>query len=87
MLTKIDEGLRRRGWVVASLIFDGVLVEHRKESSLRAAVDAVEGDLRREGWGHVKLAIKPLYGEQEAGKEGAWPIVTVRQANKVLDRV
>ena len=72
VLDKIDESLCGQGWTVASLIYDGMLVEHRKgdgqdpstggwlelESALRVAEEAVAKALDY----RISLLEKPLYG-------------------------
>ena len=74
VLDAIDESFRNQGWTVASLIFDGMLVEHREgdtqdastgcwlqlEDALRTAETAV---LDKLGY-RISLLEKPLYDGQ-----------------------
>ena len=48
ILNTIDEHLRQAGWVVASLIFDGVLVEHRGDASLDEAIRSAQQAVRKQ---------------------------------------
>ena len=74
------------GWTVASLIFDGVLVEHREGHDLRSALYAVVRQDLADAWPDVRLEIKPLHDEQRARQPGVWPIESVCKARAALAR-
>lgn len=60
VLATIDAHFKDNGWTVASLIFDGVHVEHRVDACLTDAIRGAEERVRMELGYAIKLAEKPL---------------------------
>ena len=61
ILNTIDESLRRAGWVVASLQFDGCHVEHRPGVDFTAALRVAEEAVKRELGYTIQLKEKALF--------------------------
>jgi hypothetical protein len=60
VLATIDSHFNEKGWTVASLIFDGVHVEHRVGACLTDAMRGAEERVRMELGYTIKLTEKPL---------------------------
>ena len=60
VLAAIDVHFRENGWTVGSLIYDGVLVEHRSDAGLKDAMRGAEERVRAEVGYTIKLTEKPL---------------------------
>ena len=81
ILTSIDEHFQSEGWTVASLQFDGLLVEHRPGADLDAAMRGAEHAARERLGYAIKLKEKPLFevdasetfDELEAGDDEETP--------------
>ena len=65
-LAEVDRSFQEHGWTVASLIFDGLHVEHREDAELEEAMRAVERTVLERTSYHIQLLEKPLYGLQDA---------------------
>ena len=65
VLDCIDRHLKHHGWTVASLIFDGVHVEHRDDGDLPAALRSAEAAVKEQLGYAVALLEKPMYGPAE----------------------
>lgn len=61
ILDVIDSTLRRLGWTVASLQFDGCHVEHRDDADFGAALRAAERAVQTEMGYTIQLKEKPLF--------------------------
>ena len=61
ILAKIDEHLRSTGWNVGSLVFDGLLVEHRPGVDLTGALRGAEKAVMTTLAYNIKLVEKPLF--------------------------
>ena len=61
ILAKIDEHLRSTGWNVGSLVFDGLLVEHRPGVDLAEALRGAEKAVMTTLAYNIKLVEKPLF--------------------------
>ena len=57
----IDRCLCELGWVVASLIYDGLHVQHRNDACLTDALRAAEDTVKQELGFTIALLEKPLY--------------------------
>jgi len=66
VLDCIDRKLRSLGWNVASLIYDGVHVEHRDGSDLEAALREAETAVKKELGYSIALLEKPLFDPEGA---------------------
>ena len=61
ILDVIDRSLKRDGWTVASLQFDGCHVEHRTDADLDAAMRQAERAVLGETGYSIELKEKPLF--------------------------
>ena len=66
ILGEIDRSFTSHGWVVPSLIFDGLHVKHRDDADLEAAMRTAERDVLDRTSYRIQLLEKPLYGLQDA---------------------
>ena len=78
LINMIALELKRLGWRVDALVFDGVMVRSA-DRSLQTTLRTVEQRLEKCDW-IVKLAEKPLYGQQHG------PITTIEVAKQIVSR-
>jgi len=67
LLAAVDESLRNNGWVVSSLIFDGVMVEDRPDANIESAMrDAKAAVKNRLKYKHFQLLEKKFFNATAA---------------------
>lgn len=69
ILDQLVVSLRKEGWCVTTLIFDGCHVLHRPDHSLSDALRSAEEHIKRVTGFAVELVEKPLHGEHHAAIE------------------
>ena len=67
LLAAVDESLRNNGWVVSSLIFDGVMVEDRPDANIESAMRDAEAAVKnRLKYKHFQLLEKKFFNATAA---------------------